>query len=155
MFVLKNRICALCGAALHRARLCWLPAVLLSVPWHVLFNAVLCAARQGGQITHDLTFENQSGAPVANFAVQFNKNSFGFAPAAPLQVPCPYGPRRLTDWLREQPNLHVTYSIVECRAVPCRAVRHYRPRRWRWQRPCAACGYANRYSECILGAARK
>ena len=86
-------------AVLHCARLCSLSAVLLSVPCHVLCNVVLCAARQGGQITHDLTFENQSGAPVANFAVQFNKNSFGFAPAAPLQVPWPF-PRRL---LREQP----------------------------------------------------
>ena len=125
MFVLKNRICALCGAALHCARLCWLPAVLLSVPCHVLCNAVLCAARQGGQITHDLTFENQSGAPVANFAVQFNKNSFGFAPAAPLQV------LRPSPTTARAADLHVTDSRVPDVPWLCCAPRL---RRWRCQR---------------------
>jgi AP-1 complex subunit beta-1 len=40
----------------------------------------------GGRITHDLTFDNQTGQPLSNFAIQYNKNSFGFAPSAALQI---------------------------------------------------------------------
>jgi len=35
----------------------------------------------------DLTFVNQTGAPMSEFAIQFNKNSFGISPVQPqLQV---------------------------------------------------------------------
>ncbi|KAJ1909274.1 hypothetical protein IWQ60_011260, partial [Tieghemiomyces parasiticus] len=44
-------------------------------------------ARRRGQLTLDLTFGNQSPAPVGDFAIQFNKNSFGLWPAANLAVP--------------------------------------------------------------------
>ncbi|PRP79687.1 hypothetical protein PROFUN_12585 [Planoprotostelium fungivorum] len=44
------------------------------------------AARRGGQLHLDLTIQNQAGAPLGDFAIQFNKNPFGFAPTQ-LQVP--------------------------------------------------------------------
>jgi len=42
--------------------------------------------RRDGQTYLDLTFTNQTGAPMSGLAIQFNKNSFGLAPAQP-QVP--------------------------------------------------------------------
>jgi Adaptin C-terminal domain. len=40
----------------------------------------------------ELTFTNKSMAPMANFAIQVNKNSFGLTPARPLQVMSPLLP---------------------------------------------------------------
>ena len=45
--------------------------------------------RRQGQLYMDMTLTNMAMQPMAGFAVQFNKNSFGLAPAAPLQVPGP------------------------------------------------------------------
>mmetsp|Transcript_20385 Transcript_20385/g.28583 ORF Transcript_20385/g.28583 Transcript_20385/m.28583 type:complete len:886 (-) Transcript_20385:57-2714(-) len=42
--------------------------------------------RRNGQIFLDLTFTNRSGTPLSDFAIQFQKNYFGLAPAQP-QLP--------------------------------------------------------------------
>jgi AP-1 complex subunit beta-1 len=39
-------------------------------------------ARSGDTVTLEMTVENQSPAPLSNFMVQFNKNSFGLQPTA-------------------------------------------------------------------------
>ncbi|XP_014224741.1 AP-1 complex subunit beta-1 isoform X2 [Trichogramma pretiosum] len=49
-------------------------------------------SRKNGQINMDLTFTNKAMQPMGGFAIQLNKNSFGLAPAAPLQVPAPLNP---------------------------------------------------------------
>ena len=35
----------------------------------------------------DMTFNNKAMQPMSGFGIQFNKNSFGLAPAQPLNVP--------------------------------------------------------------------
>jgi len=42
-----------------------------------------CFARQNGQTLFDMTITNQSGGPLSEFAIQFNKNSYGLAPSQP------------------------------------------------------------------------
>lgn len=42
--------------------------------------------RQEGQIFYSLLFENGSQVALDGFMIQFNKNSFGLAAGAPLQV---------------------------------------------------------------------
>ncbi|KAJ3055615.1 hypothetical protein HK097_009942 [Rhizophlyctis rosea] len=54
-------------------------------------------SRKNGQPYLELTFGNRSGAPMSDFAIQFNVNSFGVAPAAALQVPSPLGPGATVD----------------------------------------------------------
>ncbi|KAI8619017.1 adaptin N terminal region-domain-containing protein [Chytriomyces sp. MP71] len=44
-------------------------------------------AKRNGQMLLDFVFTNTSNAPMSDFAIQFNVNSYGIAPAAPLQVP--------------------------------------------------------------------
>jgi len=39
--------------------------------------------RQNGQTVLDMTFSNMSSTPLGEFAIQFNKNSFGLAPSQP------------------------------------------------------------------------
>ena len=41
---------------------------------------------QGGVINADLTFTNKAMQDFSDFAIQFNKNSFGLVPAGPLNV---------------------------------------------------------------------
>ena len=43
-------------------------------------------SRKQGQAHLELTINNQSGAPLSQFAIQFNKNSFNLAPAAPINI---------------------------------------------------------------------
>lgn len=43
-------------------------------------------SRRAGQVYMDLTFVNKAMQAMTAFAIQLNKNSFGLAPAAPLQV---------------------------------------------------------------------
>lgn len=45
--------------------------------------------RKNKQIIMDLTFANKAMQPMAGFAIQFNKNSFGLIPANPLQIQSP------------------------------------------------------------------
>ncbi|KAG5673681.1 hypothetical protein PVAND_003707 [Polypedilum vanderplanki] len=44
-------------------------------------------ARRGGHVFMDMTFTNKAMQAMSGFAIQFNKNSFGLVPGAPLQVP--------------------------------------------------------------------
>lgn len=44
-------------------------------------------ARRGGQVFIDFTFANRSLQALSDFAIQFNKNSFGLAPNGALAVP--------------------------------------------------------------------
>ncbi|EPS65048.1 hypothetical protein M569_09731, partial [Genlisea aurea] len=43
--------------------------------------------RKDGQIIYSMFFENYSAVPLDGFLIQFNKNTFGLAAGAPLQVP--------------------------------------------------------------------
>ncbi|KAJ3044231.1 hypothetical protein HDV00_002909 [Rhizophlyctis rosea] len=56
-------------------------------------------ARKNNQPYLELTFANRGGAPMSDFAIQFNVNSFGIAPAAALQVPSPLAPGASADVL--------------------------------------------------------
>ncbi|KAL7752085.1 beta-adaptin [Sorochytrium milnesiophthora] len=44
-------------------------------------------AKRNGTVFLDMTFQNQTGQPLSDFAVQLNKNIVGFTPSAPLIVP--------------------------------------------------------------------
>ena len=48
-------------------------------------------ARKNGQVVDDLTFTNKGSMPLSGVMIQFNKNSFGLAAGAALQVQ-PLGP---------------------------------------------------------------
>ncbi len=43
--------------------------------------------KKNKQIAMEMTFSNKAMQPMSNFAVQFNKNSFGVIPAQQLNVP--------------------------------------------------------------------
>lgn len=45
----------------------------------------------------EMTLTNRAMQPLAGFAIQFNKNSFGLTPAVPLNVPAPIAPNGSTD----------------------------------------------------------
>ncbi|ELU04125.1 hypothetical protein CAPTEDRAFT_149233 [Capitella teleta] len=51
-------------------------------------------ARRNGSLHMDLTFHNKAMSTMTNFAIQFNKNSFGLLPSSPLQVPMPLLPNQ-------------------------------------------------------------
>ncbi|ODM90038.1 AP-2 complex subunit beta [Orchesella cincta] len=48
--------------------------------------------RKNQEIYMEMTLTNQSTDALSDFAIQFNKNSFGVIPALPLQVPSPLPP---------------------------------------------------------------
>lgn len=50
--------------------------------------------RRNGQISMDMTLTNKAMQPLSGFAVQLNKNSFGVAPAGPLNLPGPLAPNQ-------------------------------------------------------------
>lgn len=54
-------------------------------------------AYRNGNIFADMTFTNHAMAPMGNFAIQFNKNSFGLTPGAPLMVQTPLQPNSSAD----------------------------------------------------------
>jgi len=54
-------------------------------------------SRKNGITSMEMTFMNSSGAPLTDFAIQFNKNSFGLAPASPLKVNSPLLPGQRAD----------------------------------------------------------
>uniref|UniRef100_A0A3B1J054 Adaptor related protein complex 1 subunit beta 1 n=1 Tax=Astyanax mexicanus TaxID=7994 RepID=A0A3B1J054_ASTMX len=54
-------------------------------------------ARRGGVIQMDVSLTNKAMSVMSDFAVQFNKNSFGMAPAGPLQVLTPLGPNQTVE----------------------------------------------------------
>jgi len=53
-------------------------------------------SRRQGQLYMDLTFTNRAMQPMAGFAIQFNKNSFGISPSV-LQVQTPLPPNQSAD----------------------------------------------------------
>uniref|UniRef100_A0A671LNU6 AP-1 complex subunit beta-1-like n=1 Tax=Sinocyclocheilus anshuiensis TaxID=1608454 RepID=A0A671LNU6_9TELE len=54
-------------------------------------------ARRGGIIQMDLSLTNKAMSVMTDFAVQFNRNSFGLAPAGPMQVLTPLSPNQTID----------------------------------------------------------
>ncbi|KAM9371656.1 AP-1 complex subunit beta-1 isoform 7-T7 [Phaethornis superciliosus] len=54
-------------------------------------------SRQVGSISMDLVLTNKALQVMSDFAIQFNRNSFGLAPAAPLQVHAPLAPNQSVD----------------------------------------------------------
>ncbi|KAM4576476.1 AP-1 complex subunit beta-1 isoform 3-T4 [Odontesthes bonariensis] len=51
-------------------------------------------ARRAGVIQMEMTLTNKAMSVMSDFAIQFNRNSFGLAPAGPLQVLTPLGPNQ-------------------------------------------------------------
>ncbi|XP_038151418.1 AP-1 complex subunit beta-1 isoform X4 [Cyprinodon tularosa] len=51
-------------------------------------------ARRGGVIQMEMTLTNKAMSVMTDFAIQFNRNSFGLAPAGPLQVLTPLSPNQ-------------------------------------------------------------
>lgn len=48
--------------------------------------------RRGGQFLMEMTFSNKAMQAMSSFAIQFNKNSFGLSPAAPINIQQPLLP---------------------------------------------------------------
>ncbi|KAM9526855.1 AP-1 complex subunit beta-1 isoform 1-T1 [Guaruba guarouba] len=53
--------------------------------------------RQVGSISMELVLTNKALQVMSDFAIQFNRNSFGLAPAAPLQVHAPLAPNQSVE----------------------------------------------------------
>ncbi|XP_034547341.1 AP-1 complex subunit beta-1 isoform X3 [Notolabrus celidotus] len=51
-------------------------------------------ARRAGVIQMEMTLTNKAMSVMSDFAIQFNRNSFGLAPAGPLQVLTPVNPNQ-------------------------------------------------------------
>lgn len=51
-------------------------------------------ARRAGVIQMEMTLSNKAMSVMTDFAIQFNRNSFGLAPAGPLQVLTPLNPNQ-------------------------------------------------------------
>lgn len=56
-------------------------------------NEFIFSARNG-QIYMEMTFTNRAMQPMSDFAIQFNKNSFGLTAGQPLQVQSPLLPNQ-------------------------------------------------------------
>ncbi|XP_030073371.1 AP-1 complex subunit beta-1 isoform X2 [Microcaecilia unicolor] len=54
-------------------------------------------ARRMGTVYMDLLLTNKALQVMSDFAIQFNRNSFGLAPAAPLQIHAPLAPNQTVD----------------------------------------------------------
>ncbi|KAG7480842.1 hypothetical protein MATL_G00060550 [Megalops atlanticus] len=54
-------------------------------------------ARRGGVIQMELSLTNKAMSVMTDFAIQFNRNSFGLAPAGPLQVLTPLSPNQTIE----------------------------------------------------------
>ncbi|XP_041957315.1 AP-1 complex subunit beta-1 isoform X2 [Alosa alosa] len=54
-------------------------------------------ARRAGVIQMELSLTNKAMSVMTDFAIQFNRNSFGLAPAGPLQVLTPLSPNQTTE----------------------------------------------------------
>ncbi|KAJ3172155.1 AP-1 complex subunit beta-1 [Geranomyces variabilis] len=53
--------------------------------------------KRGGQVGADLKVANRGSSPMTDFAIQFNVNTYGLAPATALQVPSPLQPGQSAD----------------------------------------------------------
>ncbi|RXG71413.1 AP-1 complex subunit beta-1 [Armadillidium vulgare] len=56
-----------------------------------------CFTRKSGTMYMEMSFTNKAMTSMTDFAIQFNKNSFGVSPAAPLNVPGPLAPNQSKD----------------------------------------------------------
>ncbi|XP_042300530.1 AP-1 complex subunit beta-1-like [Sceloporus undulatus] len=54
-------------------------------------------SRQAGTLSMDLLLSNKALQVMSDFAIQFNRNSFGLAPAAPLQIHAPLAPNQSVE----------------------------------------------------------
>nr|XP_046243375.1 AP-1 complex subunit beta-1 isoform X2 [Scatophagus argus]XP_046243376.1 AP-1 complex subunit beta-1 isoform X2 [Scatophagus argus]XP_046243377.1 AP-1 complex subunit beta-1 isoform X2 [Scatophagus argus] len=54
-------------------------------------------ARRAGVIQMEMTLTNKAMSVMTDFAIQFNRNSFGLAPAGPLQVLTPLSPNQSVE----------------------------------------------------------
>uniref|UniRef100_A0A8C4IGR5 AP complex subunit beta n=1 Tax=Dicentrarchus labrax TaxID=13489 RepID=A0A8C4IGR5_DICLA len=54
-------------------------------------------ARRAGVIQMEMTLTNKAMSVMTDFAIQFNRNSFGLAPAGPLQVLTPLSPNQTIE----------------------------------------------------------
>ncbi|OCT98136.1 hypothetical protein XELAEV_18010365mg [Xenopus laevis] len=54
-------------------------------------------ARRSGAVFMDLVFTNRALQVMSDFAIQFNRNSFGLTPAAALQILTPLAPNQSTE----------------------------------------------------------
>uniref|UniRef100_A0A674NT47 Adaptor related protein complex 1 subunit beta 1 n=1 Tax=Takifugu rubripes TaxID=31033 RepID=A0A674NT47_TAKRU len=54
-------------------------------------------SRRAGVIQMEMTLTNKAMSVMADFAIQFNKNSFGLSPAGPLQVLTPLSPNQTVE----------------------------------------------------------
>ncbi|CAG0916030.1 unnamed protein product [Notodromas monacha] len=54
-------------------------------------------ARRRGEVVMELTLTNRAMQPMSGFAIQFNKNSFGLLPAAPLVMNAPLLPNSVQE----------------------------------------------------------
>ncbi|MEE6511046.1 hypothetical protein FKM82_017227 [Ascaphus truei] len=54
-------------------------------------------ARRSGAVFMDVLITNRALQVMSDFAIQFNRNSFGMAPAAPLQIHTPLAPNQSTE----------------------------------------------------------
>nr|XP_033811903.1 AP-1 complex subunit beta-1 [Geotrypetes seraphini] len=54
-------------------------------------------ARRMGTVNMDLLLTNKALQVMSDFAIQFNRNSFGLAPAAPLQIHAPLAPNQTVE----------------------------------------------------------
>uniref|UniRef100_H3A0V7 AP complex subunit beta n=1 Tax=Latimeria chalumnae TaxID=7897 RepID=H3A0V7_LATCH len=70
----------------------WLPAMKAK---GLEISGTFC--RRMGSIYMDLSLTNKAMQVMSDFAIQFNRNSFGLAPAAPLQVHSPLAPNQSID----------------------------------------------------------
>uniref|UniRef100_A0A8C7PG57 Adaptor related protein complex 1 subunit beta 1 n=1 Tax=Oncorhynchus mykiss TaxID=8022 RepID=A0A8C7PG57_ONCMY len=78
------------------------PAVLLPLVWLPAMKAKGLEisgtfARRAGVIQMELVLTNKAMSVMTDFAIQFNRNSFGLAPAGPLQVLTPLGPNQTIE----------------------------------------------------------
>ena len=74
-------------------------------------------ARRNGVVQMEMSFINKTSTPLSDFAVQFNKNSFGIVPPAPLRMPSPVGPNQ-----RVETTLPIAFTGQKQKMTPLNAV---------------------------------
>ncbi|CDR96846.1 adaptin N terminal domain containing protein, putative [Babesia bigemina] len=60
-------------------------------------QVVACLYREGEKMSLKLSMTNKTAASISLLAIQFNKNSFGLSPAAPLASPVLVAPEKTTE----------------------------------------------------------
>ncbi|XP_051787908.1 AP-1 complex subunit beta-1 isoform X2 [Erpetoichthys calabaricus] len=91
LFDLGSNVGIPCGSYVE-PKTVWLPAVKAK---GLEISGTL--ARRMGTIQMEMTLSNKAMQVMTDFAIQFNRNSFGLAPAAALQVLTPLSPNQTID----------------------------------------------------------